>query len=102
MPVCRVIGAVSLGDQIRCWGEDAAYVNIVRTQATNRGKMLEESWRDQAIAVRFEDPRRSAESLAEAVRPLAIAGIAAVADRPTLIAALTAEKLGLPWHPPQA
>src|ERR1019366_4886917 len=33
---------------------------------------------------------------------LTVDGIVAVADRPTVVAALTAQKLGLPYHPPNA
>jgi phosphoribosylaminoimidazole carboxylase (NCAIR synthetase) len=102
MPPRILLVAATTGYQTRSFAEAAARLNIGMTLATDRCHVLEDPWRDQAIAVRFEDPRRSAESLAEAVRPLAIAGIAAVADRPTLIAALTAEELGLPWHSPQA
>ena len=39
---------------------------------------------------------------AEVLGETAVDGIVAVADRPTLVAALTAQKLGLPYHPPDA
>ncbi len=45
---------------------------------------------------------RSRIRLPEILGAIRVDGIVAVADRPTLIAALTAEKLGLPFHPPGA
>ncbi len=61
--------------------------------------MLEDPWGDHAIPVRFEDPEGSRDILA-AAGPFD--GVVAVADRPTLLAALTAEALGLPYHSPAA
>lgn len=62
--------------------------------ATDRCHVLDDPWRDSAIPVRFEEP--------QAVTGVKVDGIVAVADRPTLVAALTAEHLGLPWHSPAA
>jgi biotin carboxylase len=67
--------------------------------ATDRCHVLEDPWGDDAIPVRFEDPYASRDILA-AAGPFD--GIAAVADRPTFLAALTAEVLGIPHHPPSA
>ncbi len=69
------------------------------TLATDRCHVLEDPWGDHAIAVRFEDPYGSRDTLA-AAGPFN--GIVAVADRPTYLAALTAEVLGIPHHPPAA
>ena len=67
--------------------------------ATDRCHVLEDPWGDHAIPVRFEDPYGSRDVLA-AAGPFD--GIVAVADRPTFLAALTAEALGMPHHPPPA
>jgi biotin carboxylase len=67
--------------------------------ATDRCHVMEDPWGDHAIPVRFEDPHGSRDILA-AAGPFD--GIAAVADRPTLIAALTAEALAIPHHSPEA
>jgi formate-dependent phosphoribosylglycinamide formyltransferase (GAR transformylase) len=101
MPRLLLIAATT-GYQTRSFAAAAARVGADVTLATDRCHILEDPWRDRAIPIRFEAPRESAELLAQAVRDLAIEGIAAVADRPTLIAALTAEKLGLSWHPAHA
>lgn len=67
--------------------------------ATDRCHVLEDPWGDHAIPVRFEDPYGSRDTLA-AAGPFD--GILAVGDRPTYLAALTAEALGIPHHPPAA
>jgi hypothetical protein len=72
------------------------------TLATDRCHILENPWWDEAIAVRFEEPYRSAGILAQAARSMGIHAIAAVGDRPALLAALTARSLEIPWHPPEA
>jgi biotin carboxylase len=91
--------AATTGYQTRSFAEAARRHGIDVTLATDRCHILEDPWRDNAIPVRFEDPYASADALATTV---AVDAVVAVADRPTLIAALTAEKLGIPWHPPDA
>jgi biotin carboxylase len=103
--------AATTGYQTRSFTEAARRQGIDVILATDRCHILEDPWRDRAIPLRFENPRESAESLAETVgartarersQSLSIDGIVAVADSPTLIAALAAEKLGIPYHPPAA
>jgi hypothetical protein len=64
--------------------------------ATDRCHHLEDPWGDNALPVRFEDPDAGARSLASRVG--LPDGIIAVGDRPTVIAARTAERLGIPYH----
>ena len=101
MPRILLIAATT-GYQTRSFAEAARSLGVDVTLATDRCHILEDPWRDNAIAIKFESPDESAKLLADAVRDQGIDGIAAVADKPTVIAALTAEKLGLPWHPPEA
>jgi hypothetical protein len=77
-------------------------LGVTVTLATDRCHILEDPWWDQAVAVRFEEPHRSAGILAHTARAMGIHAIAAVGDRPTLLAALTARNLQIPWHPPEA
>src|SRR5439155_3753597 len=44
----------------------------------------------------------SVAAILEAAAVAPIDGVIAVGDRPTVIAARVAERLGLPWHPPAA
>jgi hypothetical protein len=86
--------AATTGYQTRSFAEAARRHGIEVVLATDRCHILEDPWRDQAIPVRFEEPR--------AIEDIKVDGIVAVADRPTLVAALTAASLGLPWHSPEA
>src|SRR5206468_3929992 len=97
MPRILLVAATT-GYQTRSFAEAARRRGIEVILATDRCHVLEDPWRDHAVAVRFEEPAKAAELLSG----IAVNGIVAVADRPTLVAALTAQKLGLPYHPPAA
>jgi biotin carboxylase len=86
--------AATTGYQTQSFAEAARRQGIEVVLATDRCHVLEDPWRDHAIPVRFEEPR--------AIDGIEVDGIVAAADRPTLIAALTAESLGIPWHSPAA
>jgi formate-dependent phosphoribosylglycinamide formyltransferase (GAR transformylase) len=90
--------AATTGYQTRSFAAAAQRLGVDVTLATDRCHVLEDPWRDNALPVRFDQPEAAAESLSG----ITVDGIVAVADRPTLIAALTAQKLNLPWHPPAA
>jgi hypothetical protein len=94
--------AATTGYQTRSFAEAAGKLGVDLVLATDRCHILEDPWRDHAIAIRFEEPYESAASVAAALEGTRIDGIAAVADRPTFIAALIAEKTGVSWHPPGA
>jgi biotin carboxylase len=96
MPRILLVAATT-GYQTRSFAAAARRQGIDVTLATDRCHVLENPWRDEAIPIRFEDPEAAAETLAAG--GIVFDGIAAVADRPALIAAVTAEKLGLPFHP---
>jgi hypothetical protein len=91
--------AATTGYQTRSFAAAAANVGATVVLATDRCHVLEDPWRDRAIPIRFEEPGASAQALARIGN---FDGIVAVGDRPTYIAALCAETLGVPWHPPAA
>ncbi len=93
MPRLLLVAATT-GYQTRSFAEAARRQGIEIVLATDRCHVLEDPWRDNAIPVRFEEP--------QAIENVDVDGIVAVADRPTLVAALTAASLGLPWHAPVA
>ena len=64
----------------------------------DRCHVLEDPWGDRALPIRFERPLESLPQFDE----LAVDGIVAVGDRPAWIAAMIAERLGVPFHPPAA
>jgi formate-dependent phosphoribosylglycinamide formyltransferase (GAR transformylase) len=97
MPRILLVAATT-GYQTRSFAAAARRRGIDVVLATDRCHVLEDPWRDHAIPVRFEEPDRAAETLGSTP----VDGIVAVADRPTLIAALTAERLGISFHPAAA
>ena len=97
MPRILLVAATT-GYQTRSFAKAARRRGIDVVLATDRCHVLEDPWRDRAIPIRFEEPERAAETLSA----MAFDGVVAVADRPAFVAALTAEKLGLPFHPPKA
>ncbi len=97
MPRVLLVAATT-GYQTRSFTAAARRLGIDVTLATDRCHVLEDPWRDHAIPVRFEEP----EIAVEALSGCAVDGVVAVADRPTLVAALAARMLGLPYHSPEA
>src|ERR1035438_2804053 len=89
MPRILLVAATT-GYQTRSFAAAARRLGIDVILATDRCHVLEDPWRDKAIPVRFEEPEIAAEVLGDCV----VDGIVAVADRPTLVAALAARQLG--------
>jgi hypothetical protein len=97
-----LIVAATTGYQTRAFTEAAQRLGVPFILATDRCHILENPWGDNALPVRFEQPLEAARELADALRDRDIAGVVGIADRPALVAAFTAQRLGLPWHPPEA
>jgi len=91
--------AATTGYQTRAFANAARAVGFDLVLATDRCHVLEDPWGDHAIPVRFEDPPFSRDVL---VAEGPFDAVVAVADRPTLVAALTAEGLGIPYNSPAA
>lgn len=90
--------AATTGYQIRVFAEAARRLQVDFTLATDRCHVLEDPWGDQAIPVRFGDIPASLDAL----RGRGFDAIAAVGDRPAVLAAEAARALGVPFHPPAA
>jgi len=97
-----LILATTTGYQIRMFGEAAERLGVKLVFASDRCDQLEDPWWDGAIPVRFHQESSAVEAIVAAVRRQAVDGVIAVGDRPTVVAALAARTLGLPWHPPNA
>src|SRR5437016_8868483 len=91
--------AATTGYQVREFADAARRMGLDLVLATDRCHVLDDPWRDNAVPLRFEEPAPGFEALA-ARGPFD--GIVAVGDRPACVAALAAEKLGLPFSSPQA
>jgi biotin carboxylase len=98
VPRRLLLFAATTGYQIRVFAEAARRLGAELTLATDRCHILDDPWGDHAVPVRFDHTGWSVKNLAG----LAFDAIAAVGDRPALLAAQAAEALGLPFHPPAA
>jgi ATP-grasp domain/L-amino acid ligase C-terminal domain 2/ATP-grasp N-terminal domain len=101
--MCRVLLlATTTGYQTREFGEAAERLGVDLVFATDRCHVIDDPWQDGAIPIRFYDEDHSVRTLLDSLRFRPIDGVLAVGDRPTVIAARVAERLGLPGHPPAA
>jgi biotin carboxylase len=91
--------AATTGYQAKIFTEVARRLGAEVSLATDRCHVLDDPWGDQAIPVRFEAPEESAAALASG---RSFDAVVAIGDRPAYLAALAAERLGLPFHPPQS
>lgn len=86
------------GYQTAVFREAAGRLGVPLMLGTDRCHLLEDPWRDGAIALRFENPKESVQAIMEWVQQKPITGIVALGDHTTPTAALVAKKLGLPYH----
>ena len=101
MPRVLLIAATT-GYQIRSFGEAADRLGVDLLLATDRCHVLDDPWRDDAIAIMFQDEAGAVQAIRQSLTDRPVNGVLAVGDRPALIAALAAEALGLPGSPPSA
>ena len=86
------------GYQLRAFNDAAEQLGIELVFATDRCQSLDDPWQDHAVAVRFHDLDGSVDAIAGRARQAPIHGVLAVGDRPVVLAARAAERLGIPWH----
>jgi biotin carboxylase len=98
VPKRLLLFAATTGYQIRVFADAARRMGVELTLATDRCHILDDPWGDHAIAVRFDHIAGSLEAL----RGRTFDGVAAVGDRPAILAAEAARVLGLPFHSPAA
>ena len=92
--------ATKLGYQTRSFQTAAEKLGVEIAYVTDRCSRLDDPWNDHALAVHFELPEGAAGRVLEAERGLAVDGILAVGDRPTVAAAYVARGLSLPHNHP--
>ena len=98
MPKRLLLFAATTGYQIRVFADAARRMDVDLTLATDRCHILDDPWGDRAIPVRFDHIAWSLDAL----RGLRFDGVAAVGDRPAVLAAEAARLLDLPFHSPAA
>ena len=94
--------ATTTGYQTRSFGDAAAALGVDLLFGTDRCDHLDDPWRDAAIPVRFHDTEASLAAILDAIGPGPLAGVLAVGDRPTALAAAVSAACGLPGNPPAA
>ena len=94
--------STKLGYQTRAFADAAEELGLEVTYGTDRCRVLEDPWGDQAVPLHFEDPEGAARELIAAAAAEPIHAVIAVGDRPPSTAARVAQALGLPGHPPEA
>ncbi|HYX70701.1 MAG TPA: ATP-grasp domain-containing protein [Terriglobales bacterium] len=94
--------ATTTGYQANEFRAAAGRMGVPISIASDRCHVLEDPWRDGALAVRFEHPEESARRIVEFARRTPIAGIAAIGDAPTVTAALACHRLGLEYNSSEA
>ena len=99
VPKRLLLFAATTGYQIREFADAAHRLGLELTLATDHCDRMGDPWGDGALPVKFD--HRMLGSL-DALRGLEFEGVAAVGDRPAVAAAVTAEMLGIPFHPPAA
>jgi biotin carboxylase len=94
-----LIVASVTGYQTRVFAETAKRLGFEPVLATDQCHRLDDPWRDGAITVRFHNPVRWA---GEIVAHGPFDGIVALGDRPVFLAALAAQRFGIPYSAPAA
>lgn len=90
--------ASKLGYQIRQFEQATRRVGADVALATDRCGRMNDPWGDHAIAVKFH----KVEQAIGALEHVEFDGVAAVGDKPALLAAEVAHVRGVPFHSPQA
>jgi len=90
------------GYQAAAFREAAEKLGVALVAASDRCHVLDDPWRDGAIALRYEDPHGAAQAIVEYAAEHPLDAILAIGDTPTIPAAIAAEALGIPYHQPYA
>jgi biotin carboxylase len=98
VPKHLLLFAAATGYQIRVFAETAERLGVDVTLVADHCDRMEELWGHRAIAVKFDRIPAAVDSL----RDIRADGIAAVGDLPAVLAAETAQAIGLPFHPAPA
>lgn len=94
--------STTTGYQLRSFDDAAGRLGVELVFATDRCHQLDDPWRDRAIAVRFHDEPHSLAAIERAAAATPFDAVLSVGDRPAVLAARAAERLGLRGNPPDA
>ncbi len=94
--------ATTTGYQANEFRAAAQRMGVPIAIASDRCHVLDDPWRDGALAVRFHQPEESARKIVDYARRHPLGGMAAIGDAPTVTAALACQRLGLEYNPAEA
>lgn len=94
--------STTTGYQLRSFNDAAERLGVDLVFATDRCHQLDDPWRDRAIAVRFHDQAHSLAAIETAAAASPFDAVLSVGDRPAVLAARAAARLGLRGNPPAA
>jgi hypothetical protein len=97
-----LVFATTTGYQLRAFDDAASLLGIDLQLATDRCEQLDDPWRDRALAVRFHELDASITHVVDWAGGRHVDGVLAVGDRPAVLAAHVAQRLGISWHTPEA
>jgi biotin carboxylase len=92
-----LLAAATTGYQTRVFAEAARRLGIEFVLATDRCHTLEDPWSDGAVPVKFDLASEPGRLEARFGRGY-FDGVVALGDRPAVLAARVAERLGIPFH----
>jgi biotin carboxylase len=94
--------STTTGYQLRSFDAAAERLGVELVFATDRCHQLDDPWQDRAIAIRFHEEPHSLDAIAADAERRPFQAVLAVGDRPAVLAARVAERLGLPGNAPAA
>ncbi len=90
------------GYQTHAYAEAASQMGLEVAFGSDRCHVLDDPWRDGALALHFEHPDASARQVVEYARAHRLDALIPLGDRVVPTAARAAQSLGLLSHPPEA
>jgi len=94
--------STTTGYQLRSFDDAARRLGVDLVFATDRCHQLDDPWRDRALPIKFHQESFSLDTIAAEAARAPFDGVIVVGDRPTVLAARVARRLGLPGNPPHA
>ena len=87
--------ATTTGYQTRAFAAAADRLGVELVYATDRCGVLTDPWRDDAVAIRFDDVAGAVATIVERAVNSPLDGVIAVGDQPTRVAAMVCQQLSL-------
>ena len=90
------------GYELRLFLDAARELGLPVRLGTDRCHVLDDPWRDGALALKFERPTEAAQRVLDFLRSNPVQAVVPLGDSATRTAALVCQALGLPYNSPEA